>query len=728
MQRAGNTDHLKYSLNYDAISRHVTRVVEAGEYRSLEQLADRVAGLVLDQSVGGQACTIQVRKPRALLRAEAAEIVISRQRESAGGAIVRTPGTQDLVRIHKLRLVTIIGVNNIERMHRQNVVLDLTLYKPESGTGGSETQQAAGFNKRFDFRTVVDAVTDHVEDSAYKTVEAFVTSVAQVVCSLGIDKVTVRAEKPSAITFAEAAGVEITRTANTFVGSEPVTRAPSPKPMAAATSDQRSAKALFPDTGLDVASTDGKHRVFIAFGSNEGDSVANIRRAIDALPTKGITVLKTSPLYESEPMYVQDQNRFVNGVLECETQLTPLALLDALKQIEYGELGRVKIMDNGPRTIDLDILLYDDAVLNHERLTIPHAAMLQRSFVLRPLADIADRTAHHPLTAESYQAHLDQIAPSSSVQASSALKALVPMPRAKAHQVYDPHCHTLPTQIMAILNVTPDSFSDGGKVQLSNVVDLALDYVRNGAAILDVGGMSTNPQSVDPGPDEELRRVVPAIQALRACSKLDSIPISVDTFRADVAEAALAAGADIVNDISAGRLEPRILQVAARYQAPIILNHTRGTPQTMTQLAQYEVPDRPDLRPNSDDAVIECVGRELEESLEAALAAGLARWQIILDPGIGFAKSLPHNLAVIRRLADLRARPAFAGIPWLLGPSRKRFLGTITGRDIASHRVLGTAAAVAALIANGADIVRVHDVSEMADVAKVADAIYRRVV
>jgi dihydroneopterin aldolase/2-amino-4-hydroxy-6-hydroxymethyldihydropteridine diphosphokinase/dihydropteroate synthase len=599
------------------------------------------------------------------------------------------------------------------------VVLDLTLYKPVEDD--PETQLAAGFNKLFDFRMVVDAVTDHVEDSAYKTVEAFVTSVAHVVFSLGIDKVTVRAEKPSAITFAEAAGVEITRTATTFANSEPVTRRSSPGPKGSAATTQ-----LFPDTGLeDLASGNGKlHEVYIAFGSNEGDSIKTIRDAMQLLDTKGVKVLQTSPLYESEPMFVQDQNKFVNGVFKCETALTPLALLDALKEIEYGDLGRVKVTENGPRTIDLDVLLYDDVVLNHDRLTIPHIGMLQRSFVLQPLVDIIDKSKTHPLTAEPFRAHLDQIAPSSEHQKSSALRALIPMPHAR-NQTYDPHAHTLPTQIMAILNVTPDSFSDGGKVNLDNVVAVAVDFVKNGAAILDVGGMSTNPKSVDPGAEEELRRVVPAIEALRACAKLDNIPISIDTYRADVAEAALAAGADIINDISAGMLDPRMFEVAAKYNAPIILNHTRGTPQTMNSFAQYTVVDRPDIKPNSDEAVIECVGRELEESMERALNAGLKRWQLILDPGIGFAKQLPHNLAVIRNLDKLIARPAFSGIPWLLGPSRKRFIGTITGREVAADRVLGTGATVTALIANGADIVRVHDVSAMADVVKMSDAIYR---
>jgi dihydroneopterin aldolase/2-amino-4-hydroxy-6-hydroxymethyldihydropteridine diphosphokinase/dihydropteroate synthase len=715
--RAGSTDHLTYSLNYDVISRNVTRMAESGKFRTLEEVASKVAESVLADSTGGQWATIHVKKPRALLRAESSEIVISRRKVSTidgGYEIIQAEGTDDVVKIHKLRLVTIIGVNTIERMHKQNVVIDLTLYKPKQ----SHWSEEAGYDKHYDFREVVEAVSSHVEDSSYKTVEAFVTSIAQVVCKFGVEKVTVRAEKPSAITFAEAAGVEITRRRETFDGDH------SPV-LVASRSGSASELKLFPDSGS-LSREKSCHDVYIAFGSNEGDPLANIRHAMAELEAHAVKVVATSSLYLSEPMFYVDQNKFHNGVFKCQTTLEPLVLLDALKDIETNKLARKKVMDNGPRTIDLDILLYDDLVMNHPRLNIPHIGMLSRSFVLQPLVELVPSDTLHPLTAESFHDHLAEIPPSSDVQLSSALKSCIPVPFAQ-DLVYDPIHHTCKTGIMAILNVTPDSFSDGGTIDKDNIIEAAVNFVAKGASILDVGGMSTNPDSTDPGVDEELRRVVPAIEALRKCEALKSIAISVDTFRSDVARAALAAGADIINDVSAGQLDTQMFAVAKEFKAPIILNHTRGTPQEMNKLAHYSVPDSK-IPDNSDEAVIEMVGKELEDRVNQAVAAGLPRWQLILDPGIGFAKRLEHNMAIIRNFDKLREREGLAGLVWLLGTSRKRFIGTITGKLVPSERMMGTAATVTALIAGGADIVRIHDVAEMADVVKMSDAIYRNII
>jgi 2-amino-4-hydroxy-6-hydroxymethyldihydropteridine diphosphokinase/dihydropteroate synthase len=192
-----------------------------------------------------------------------------------------------------------------------------------------------------------------------------------------------------------------------------------------------------------------------------------------------------------------------------------------------------------------------------------------------------------------------------------------------------------------------------------------------------------------------------------------NIAISVDTFYARVAEDAIAAGADIINDVTAGEADPLMLATAARLQRPIILMHMRGTPQTMTELTQYP------------DGIINGVGRELFTRLQAAEAAGIRPWRIILDPGIGFAKTQDQNLELLRRLDELRVYKGLEGFPWLVGTSRKGFIGKITEVKSARDRVWGTAATVTASINGGADIVRVHDVAEMAQVAKMADAIFR---
>ena len=270
---------------------------------------------------------------------------------------------------------------------------------------------------------------------------------------------------------------------------------------------------------------------------------------------------------------------------------------------------------------------------------------------------------------------------------------------------------------MAILNLTPDSFSDGGvhtSTDLAALSETVREFIAAGAAIIDIGGESTRPGSSPVGEAEELMRVIPAIQHIRtSIPEAAQTPISVDTYRARVAAEACAAGADIINDISAGMHDPEMLPTIARTGKSAILMHMRGVAATMTRLTHY---------PNG---VIEDVATELRERLDAAQDAGVRRWRIILDPGVGFAKNKEQDLTILRDLRRLRAMPGFEYIPWLVGPSRKRFVGRLTGVYKARDRVWGTAATVSACVAGGADIVRVHDVREMWQVARVADAIYR---
>ena len=269
---------------------------------------------------------------------------------------------------------------------------------------------------------------------------------------------------------------------------------------------------------------------------------------------------------------------------------------------------------------------------------------------------------------------------------------------------------------MAILNLTPDSFSDGNLHSSTDMEALGKTvqkFVNAGATIIDIGGQSTRPNAEKLPPTQELERILPAIQHIRSMPEARNIAISVDTFYASVAEAAIAAGADIINDVTAGEADPLMLTTVARLQRPIILMHMRGTPQTMTKLTQYP------------DGVVNGVGRELFKRLQAAEAAGIRPWRIILDPGIGFAKTQDQNLELLRRLDELRVYKGLEGFPWLVGASRKGFIGKITEVKCAHDRAWGTAAAVTASINGGADIVRVHDVTEMAQVAKMADAIFR---
>ncbi|PSN10259.1 dihydropteroate synthase, partial [filamentous cyanobacterium CCP5] len=267
------------------------------------------------------------------------------------------------------------------------------------------------------------------------------------------------------------------------------------------------------------------------------------------------------------------------------------------------------------------------------------------------------------------------------------------------------------TYIMGILNVTPDSFSDGGQFnRLDQAIHQGRHLVHKGTDILDIGGQSTRPGATVIALEEELQRVIPVIEAIRRDPDpaLAAVPISVDTTRAEVAQAAVEAGADMVNDISAGTFDPAMLKTVADLGVPVFLMHIRGNPATMQQQTNYA-----DLMGEISDF--------LQQRLAAAQMAGIDPAAIALDPGIGFAKTYPQNLTILRHLRELRC----LGCPLLVGASRKSFIGWILDQPDPQQRVWGTAAACASAIAAGADVLRVHDGAEMIQVARVADAIWR---
>jgi len=261
-----------------------------------------------------------------------------------------------------------------------------------------------------------------------------------------------------------------------------------------------------------------------------------------------------------------------------------------------------------------------------------------------------------------------------------------------------------PPLVMGVLNVTPDSFSDGGRFADPGAAAAhAAEMIAAGAAVIDVGGESTRPGAPRVDEAEQVRRVVPAIERV---ARLGGAVVSIDTTRAAVARAALDAGATLLNDVSGGVDDPAMLPLAAAAGAPIVLMHMRGTPATMQSLATYA------------DVVAEVIAF-LRERAAAAEAAGVAPSHVLLDPGLGFAKTPGHSLQLLHRQRELAA----LGRPLVLGTSRKGFLGTITGEAEPARRLIATAASVAWTIAHGAAIVRVHDVGPMAQVVRVIRAI-----
>jgi dihydropteroate synthase len=258
---------------------------------------------------------------------------------------------------------------------------------------------------------------------------------------------------------------------------------------------------------------------------------------------------------------------------------------------------------------------------------------------------------------------------------------------------------------MGILNVTPDSFSDGGKfINFSDAVSHGKKMIEDGADIIDIGGESTRPGAQSVTVEEEIKRVIPVIREL---SKIKGAVISIDTMRSKVAEAAIKDGALMINDVSALRSDKKMAKVAGRHKVPVVLMHMLGNPRIMQENPRY------------DDLISDIISC-LQNSITLAIKGGIKKSRIIIDPGFGFGKTVEHNLEILRRLKELKV----LGCPVMIGTSRKSTIGSILDLP-PDKRLEGTAATVTSAIASGADIVRVHDVEEISKVVKMSDAIYR---
>jgi len=447
------------------------------------------------------------------------------------------------------------------------------------------------------------------------------------------------------------------------------------------------------------------HRAFIGLGANLGDRDQQLAESLRCLGRKS-KIMKVSSVYETEPWGFQDQPNFLNQVVELETELNPSELLQELKAIE-SDMGRESTFRYGPRKIDLDILFYDELELSTETLVIPHPSLHERAFVLIPLAEIAPDLVHPTLhhTIRELSEKIDSTGVHLYVDGNAAA--------AKMPQ------WGLRTYIMGIINVTPDSFSGDGLAVDDDfsvrAIRQAEEFVRDGADILDLGAESSRPGSEPVSAETELARLLPVLEGILAL-KLPVI-ISIDTWKSDVAEKCLAAGADWINDIWGLTADPALAGVIARHHAGVVLMHNRSQSGAVNDLGalgkSYEGVLYGDFLQEIKAGLMQCV--------DTARSAGIPDGHIILDPGIGFGKSQEQNLALINRLNELKE----LGFPLLSGPSRKSFIGRVLDLPV-EEREEGTAAAVALSIARGADIVRVHNVKMMSRVARMSDAILRR--
>eukprot|EP01137_Pigoraptor_chileana_P012152 Opistho-2@64187 len=506
------------------------------------------------------------------------------------------------------------------------------------------------------------------------------------------------------------------------------------------------------------------HRAYVALGSNLGDRHANISNAVRFLEQRFNCRAQTSHIYESSAAYVTEQPPFLNAVCSIPTELSPEDLLPVLKDGER-QLDRKETFRWGPRVIDMDIAfccgedgdlpnmpqlpeqphsVADAASINlgHPRdqrhglerhgsrttaekrgcvvksdaLCVPHARVAEREFVLRPLCDIAPSLVD-PISHIRARDLLNRL-PASGV----SRDPMAPVLNIRG-KLFRKGCRTL---VMGILNATPDSFSESSANTLPGVhaeerqdvlqsaealADRAIAMSGQGADIIDIGGQSTRPNAPEVGAQVEMDRVLPVIRLLR--QRNSHIPISVDTFHASVASAAVEAGADMVNDVSAGLRDPAMFDTVARLNVPIVLMHSRGDSRTMMKMKDYP------------EGVVTAVSSFMRERVAMAISSGVRRWNIVLDPGVGFAKTAPQSVCLLREMRTCFCDD-LAGHFVLVGPSRKGFVGDITGEKNPQRRDWGTAGACAGAIANGADIVRVHAVAEMNDAVKMCDAIVRK--
>ncbi|KAL5828615.1 hypothetical protein ACOSQ3_018083 [Xanthoceras sorbifolium] len=474
-----------------------------------------------------------------------------------------------------------------------------------------------------------------------------------------------------------------------------------------------------PETSIQVHSQE--QEVVIALGSNVGDRLLNFNEALQLMKKSGINITRHGCLYETEPAYVTAQPHFLNSAVRGVTKLGPHELLRVLKTIEKN-MGRTDGIRYGPRPIDLDILFYGKFSIHSDILTIPHERIWERSFVVAPLLDLMGSAVDSDTVAcwHSFSKHSNGLFETweklggESLIGKEGMKRVLPV----GNHLWD---WSQKTSVMGILNLTPDSFSDGGKFQS---IEAAVSQVRlmisEGADMIDIGAQSSRPMATRISDEEELERLIPVLEAVLRMPEMEGKFISVDTFYSKVASEAVSKGAHIINDVSAGQLDPDMYTVVSGLKVPYVAMHMRGDPSTMQSDENIQYDD-----------VCGQVASELYSRVRDAEIAGIPAWRIIIDPGIGFSKKTEHNLDILLGLSTIRkdlARKSFAAshFPILVGPSRKRFLGEICQRSSAVERDPATIASVTAGVLGGANIVRVHNVRGNLDAVKLCDSMLKR--
>ncbi len=430
--------------------------------------------------------------------------------------------------------------------------------------------------------------------------------------------------------------------------------------------------------------------VYISAGSNQGNRSEYIRMAAQLL-RPAVKILRSSDLYLTEPWGYKPQPSFYNLVWEVDTDLDPESLLKYFKEIETS-IGRVKTLRYGPRVIDLDILLYDDLTYQSQNLIIPHASMRERRFVLQPLCDLIPME-QDPVTKKTWF-ELLQECPNDSVEKIDEDLSLERPVIGWGLRSYT----------MGIVNLTPDSFSGDGLMNGRNMITGALrqcdSFLENGADILDFGAESTRPGFTEVPEAAEIARLAPVLKEVRR--RFPQALLSIDSRKAAVVRAALDCGVDWINNT--GDPEDTDLDaVCAESGKVTVLMRTRPIRKTAEE----------NLTP---ERILERVRSQLLDRVTRAQKAGIRQNNIVLDPGIGFGSSPSCDLEIVRQIRQI----SLMGYPVLLGPSRKSFLGRYLQRPV-DERTAGTAAVICYAVLNGCDVIRVHDVKFMKDIAVMSD-------
>ncbi|OBA28657.1 hypothetical protein HANVADRAFT_20997 [Hanseniaspora valbyensis NRRL Y-1626] len=649
--KSSDQDDLSNTLNYAVLSKGIMVHLENNSYDNIFQLNKNLVKY-LENNYGSSGKKIDITLDTTLLESHIRTNSVTLRYDTKKGTTIV---------IKNLRVLTYIGVFTFERLQKQ--YMDLELHISLKKDFEKEDNELNSVYDKFDIHKLVYSVVNFLESSNFKTVETLVNDTSNVIMAEDkagiISKTKVKVIKPQAILQCETGvGVSCIRTPENFTlikktinKNEPVTQ-------------ESDFNLPIPATKLPPKG--GKFKVYLSLGTNQGDKLANIQTAINFLQKipEISKILKVSSIYKSMPMYFTDQSQFYNLALSLETTLQPIELLKKLKEIEYDVLHRVKLFDNGPRPIDLDIIYYmhngKHILVNDPTLIVPHKLMLERGFVLLPLTEILDiDDSVHPVSFEPVQNQLEQIRKENGLD----LERVTPLDIGKEIE-----WHKGKTNIMNIVNVTSDSFSDGSVDPSEFISKLETLKKTVGGNIVDIGGCSTNPKSIEQiSEKEEIERINSIINLVDR----EHFIVSLDSYRINVIENFIEK-IDIINDIGFdfyGKVD-RLSELLVKYPGKCyILNHVPGN--SIHELKKIET-----SKAKADPKISEIVANDLLKKFNYLLSKGVNASQIILDPGIGFGKKTKENFGLIKNFKKNwnEISNEYKDIPVLFGYSRKRFL------------------------------------------------------